>query len=103
MLVGNQIAGIVTHCRVGCPNIATRMDRPQFVSARQQQCPGGGLLAPENEAAGDVEDGELLEEVLLGFGSHSGGSTFSADADVDGSGRIDFEDLLSLLSAFDGR
>lgn len=39
-LIGNDtIVGIATHCP--CPNVATRMDRSNFVSARNALCPPG--------------------------------------------------------------
>jgi hypothetical protein len=96
MMVGNQIAGIVTHCRVGCPNIATRMDRPQFVSARQQLCPGSGLTPPDDD--GGLGSDSPLHEVLSNFGHCVGMSTFNSAADLDEDGCVDVFDLELILA-----
>lgn len=96
MMVGNQIAGIVTHCRVGCPNIATRMDRPQFVSARESMCPGGGLSVPGDD--GGLSFDSPLHEVLGGFGDCIGSATFNPAADIDEDGCVDLFDLEIVLA-----
>jgi hypothetical protein len=62
----NQIIGVVTHCRVGCPNSATRIDLPAFVAARNAigcQAP----QVPANDNCGSA--------TVIGVGSLSGTTT----------------------------
>ena len=47
LLLNNEIIGIVTHCTPDCPNYATRIDLPVFVSAREQLCPDGTPPTPD--------------------------------------------------------
>ena len=43
----NQIIGIVTHCSIGCPDYATRIDLAAFVSARNSLCPDATAPTPD--------------------------------------------------------
>jgi hypothetical protein len=43
-----EIIGVVTHCSVGCPNLATRIDHPTFVWYRDQLC------RPANDTCADA-------------------------------------------------
>jgi hypothetical protein len=62
----NQIIGVVTHCRVDCPNTATRIDLPAFVAARNAI--GCGLPpVPVND--------NCANPTVIGLGSVSGYTT----------------------------
>jgi V8-like Glu-specific endopeptidase len=73
-----QIIGIVTHCRVNCPNVAQRIDDPAFVAARNavnQNCAGGAPTPPANDNCGSA--------VAIGLGTTNGDTT---QATADGAG-----------------
>jgi hypothetical protein len=72
----NQIIGVVSHCRVNCPNTATRIDLPAFVAARNSV--GCAALPPINDNCGSA--------TTIGLGTVTG-STSSATNDGVGSCR----------------
>lgn len=55
ILHAGEIIGIVTHCTVGCPNLGTPIDRPDFVEARES-CPA---------QRGDCDGDEDIDSVDL--------------------------------------
>ena len=64
----NEIIGIVTHCRVNCPNVAQRIDDPAFVAARNAVNPNcGAAQPPANDNCGSA--------IAMGIGSVSGDTT----------------------------
>jgi len=52
----DEILGIATHC--GCPNLATRIDHPSFVAARETLCPSAVL-----------ENGSIISAVVEFWGT----------------------------------
>lgn len=43
LIKDGEVVGVVTHCRSNCPNVATRIDLPAFVAAREALCPSSCL------------------------------------------------------------
>ena len=67
LIRSGEIVGIATHCP--CPNVATRMDRSNFVTARQALCPdtpAGTEATMQNFA---VKKGTLLGGVVSDMGT----------------------------------
>lgn len=71
-----EIVGVVTHCRVGCPNIAQRVDFPGFFDARVAINPACALGHPQPNAF-DACEGALV----LSVGESVTGSTSEATPD----------------------
>ncbi len=74
----NEMIGIVSHCRNdGAFNLATRIDLPAFVSARNtlNPCGGGGGSPPANNACANA--------ISVGIGNHTG-TTLLATNDATG-------------------
>jgi len=71
-----QVFGVVTHCRVGGPNISQRIDLPAFVAARASlnPCAGGGT-PPVNNNCGSA--------ITVGLGLTTG-TTIGATNDAVG-------------------
>ncbi|MBL9000662.1 MAG: hypothetical protein JNK25_05945 [Phycisphaerae bacterium] len=67
----NEIIGIVTHCRVGCPNISQRIDLPAFVAARAAV----GCVPPSTPANDNCPNA-----AVIGLGTVNG-STVTATVD----------------------
>jgi hypothetical protein len=83
---GGEIVGIVTHCTMNCPNVATRIDNSDFELARQQLCPDEGGYC----AAYSISDAyEYISNVSVGsIYNNSGPSTYSDFTDLSTSMQI---------------
>lgn len=95
-LSNNRLIGVVTHCRFGCPNIATRVDLANFVSARNSLC-----AACDGDVDGDgvVGFNDLLIVLnAYGFCYPNAGYSHAADSDADNC--VDFDDLLRVLNDY---
>ena len=77
VVYNGAIVGIVTHCSIGCPNYATRIDLSAFENAREQLCGGGsgGYCA----ASSDSTSYEYISRVQVGSINNPSGSSGYAD------------------------
>ena len=76
LMHNNEIVGIVTHCSIGCPNYATRVDLSAFENAREQLCGGGGGYCA---ASSNSTSYEYISNVHVGSINKSSGSSGYAD------------------------
>ena len=65
-----EIVGIVSHCTLNCPNVATRIDRQDFVDARELLCPTVSYCTASANNTGY----EHISSVTVGSISQSSGS-----------------------------
>lgn len=98
LMKDGRIIGVVTHCRTGCPNIATRIDLPAFATARGALCPS--CVADVN-GDGIVDLGDLSLLLSL-FGYSYPDPAFNPTGDLDADNSIDVSDLSLLLSQYGG-
>lgn len=73
LIHNGTIIGVVTHCSIGCPNYATRVDVSAFENAREQLCGGGsgGYCA----ASSSSTSYEHITNVSVGSINNSSGSS----------------------------
>lgn len=96
LMKDGQIIGVVTHCRVNCPNIATRVDLATFAAARVSLCPS--CLADINgDRVVDISD---LSAFLSLFGYSYPEPAFNPAGDLNADNTVDVSDLSALLSEF---
>jgi V8-like Glu-specific endopeptidase len=70
----NEIIGIVTHCRVGCPNVSQRVDDAAFVAGRNAvnpNCAGAPPQTPANDNCANAQ--------IIGVGSWPGDTTLATN------------------------
>jgi len=86
-----KVIGIITNCRVGCPNIAQRLDNYDIIEAYWELC----------QCSGDVNGDRVVDEIdllsiLLAFGTSCYGCPEAQDRD----GIVDDVDLLIVMLNF---
>lgn len=72
LMHNDEIIGVVTHCTIGCPNYATRIDLSAFEDAREQLCGGGGSYCA---ASSNSTSYEYISNVHVGSINNSSGSS----------------------------
>ncbi len=95
LMLGGEIVGIVTHCGTVCGNnIATRVDRPNFVAAREaaSDCARTWCLADFNL------DGVVNSMDMIAFLTAYAQGDMSAD--LDGDGLLTTLDVLVFMNAW---